>query len=182
MDLVLLIIDMQVGLFTPEMPRYDAEGVIARINQISGAVRRAKGSVLFIQHDTPPGEELTPHTAGWQILPALERAPGELALRKTACDAFYRTDLEQELNRRNARRLIITGCATDFCVDTTLRAAASRDFDIFVAADAHTTADRPHLAADAIIRHHNYMWENLILPGNRVTVSPTAALIDALGL
>jgi hypothetical protein len=28
----ILIIDMQMGLFKPETPRYDAEGVVQRIN------------------------------------------------------------------------------------------------------------------------------------------------------
>jgi nicotinamidase-related amidase len=103
-------------------------------------------------------------------------------IRKTACDAFYRTDLERYLKERGIRRLIVTGCATDFCVDTTVRSAASRDFEVLVAADGHTTADRPHLDAATIIRHHNYMWENLILPGSPVTIQPTKGLMRTLNL
>ena len=52
-----------------------------------------------------------------------------------------------------------TGSATDFCVDTTVRAAASRDYEVALIADGHTTRDRPHLEAAAIIQHHNWMWE-----------------------
>ncbi len=181
MNLALLVIDMQAALFENAL-RYDFQGVVARINLLSRSVRRASGTVIFIQHDGPPGDELAPGTHGWRILPVLEHASGDLLFHKNACDAFYGTVLAKELQQRNVRRLIITGCATDFCVDTTVRAAASRDFEIFVAADGHTTADRPHLDAAAIIRHHNYMWENLILPGRPVTVAPAAALIEALGL
>ena len=61
-------------------------------------------------------------------------------------------------------RLIITGCATDFCVDTTIRAAASRNFEVVVVEDGHTTADRPHVDALSVMRHHNWVWENLIHP------------------
>jgi len=46
---------------------------------------------------------------------------------KEACDAFYKTDLSRILQDHDTRELIVTGCATDFCVDTTVRAAASRD-------------------------------------------------------
>jgi nicotinamidase-related amidase len=71
----------------------------------------------------------------------------------------------------------VTGCATDFCVDTTVRAAASRDYEVVVVADGHTTRDRPHLDAASIIEHHNWMWENLILPRSQVRVVPTEELL-----
>ena len=47
--------------------------------------------------------------------------------------------------------LLVTGCATDFCVDTTVRVAASRDYEIVVVADGHTTADRA--ARGRAVRH-----------------------------
>ena len=60
--------------------------------------------------------------------------------------------------------LVIMGYATDFCVDTTVRSAASREFNVIVVAGAHTTKDRTVLAAKQIIAHHEWMWPNLICP------------------
>jgi len=37
----LVVIDMQVGCFGADTPRYDADGVVARINELARAVRRA---------------------------------------------------------------------------------------------------------------------------------------------
>jgi nicotinamidase-related amidase len=54
------------------------------------------------------------------------------------------------------------GFATEFCVDSTLRNAASKDFAIVVVADAHTTADNPVLKAELIRQHHNWAWANAI--------------------
>jgi nicotinamidase-related amidase len=174
----LLVVDMQVGLFEGDSPRYDAQGVIQRINEIARAVRAAGGVVIFIQHEDHGG--LQRGTEGWEILPALERVDADLCVHKQACDSFYETNLSDLLEHYGAQEIIITGCATDFCVDTTVRAAASRDYDVVVAEDAHTTRDRPHLDAPSIIRHHNWMWKSLILPRNEVKVLPATSIIEWL--
>ena len=173
----LLVIDMQAGLFGPESPRHDTEGVVDRINQLARAVRRAGGVVVFVQHDGPPGDPFEPGTEGWRFLASLERGAGDLVVHKTACDAFYRTELAEVLDKHRVSRLIVTGCATDFCVDTTIRAAASRDYEVVVAEDGHTTADRPHVDALSVIRHHNWVWQNLIHPRVQVKVEPVASLV-----
>jgi len=156
--IALLVIDMQVGLFEGDPPRDDADGVIRRINEVAKVVRATGGMVIFIQHEDDGG--LKRDTQGWEILPILERTDTDLLVRKQACDSFYETELADLLEQHGARQLIITGCATDFCVDTTIRAAASRNYEVVVVKDGHTTKDRPHLDAKSIITHHNWMWEN----------------------
>ena len=174
----LIVIDMQVGLFEGDPPRHDADGVIRRINEIAGVVRASGGMVIFIQHEDDGG--LKRDTQGWEILPALERMDTDLSVRKQACDSFYETELADLLEQHGARQLIITGCATDYCVDTTIRAAASRNYEVVVVKDGHTTKDRPHLDAKSIIGHHNWMWKNLILPRSDVKVLPASSVIDWL--
>jgi nicotinamidase-related amidase len=177
---VLLVIDMQVGLFKGEPPRYDADGVVMRINRIAATVRTTNGRVVFIQHEEPPGGLLVQGTEDWEILPALNRQKDDLLVPKQACDSFYETDLEDMLQELGVGELIITGCATEFCVDTTVRAAASRDYQVVVVADGHTTRDRPHLDAKTIIAHHNWTWKNLILPRKEVIVVDTSEVIENL--
>jgi len=176
--IALLVIDMQVGLFEGEPPRHDAEGVVQRINDIANSVRAIDSIVIFIQHED--SRAFTPGTKRWEILPDLRRKDTDLLVGKQACDAFYETELPDLLEQHGVRQIIMTGCATDFCVDTTIRAAASRDYEVIVAADAHTTKDRPHLDAESIISHHNWMWENLILPRSEVKVLPTASVVEWL--
>ncbi|MCP4113991.1 MAG: cysteine hydrolase [Desulfobacteraceae bacterium] len=170
-SIAMLVIDMQQGVFDA-LPRFDAKGVIERINRLAERVRAANGTVLFIQHDGPKGDVLEPGTDGWEFLATLNRRENDPVIRKTACDAFLGTGLADTLDRLKATTLIITGCATDFCVDTTLRSATSRGFDVLVPTDAHTTGDRLHLDAKTIIAHHNFMWENLILPEHPVKAAP----------
>ena len=107
-------------------------------------------------------------------------ARSDSRVSKTACDSFLDTELGFLLAEQAVDRLLICGCATDFCVDTTLRSAAARGFDVFAVTDAHTTADRPHLSAEKIIEHHHWMWEHLSLPkGRTVTLLTTDALLEA---
>ena len=177
MNIAFIIIDMQVGLFK-DIFRFDSEGVIQRINAIAETIHGIGGTIIFIQHEDEGG--LIPGSKGWEILPSLVREDNDLVIRKQACDSFYKTDLAETLHQNGITKLIIAGCATDFCVDTTIRAAASRDYKVTVVKDGHTTADRPHLKAEQIIQHHNYMWKNLILPSSRVRVLPAVKIIRRL--
>ena len=177
---VLLVIDMQVGTFDAPIPQHDADGVIGRINRLACALRRSGGCVIFIQHDGPAGDAFEPGSKGWQLIPELERAPEDRVVHKRACDAFYKTELKSLLDGLPTDQLLITGSATDYCVDTTVRAAASLDYRVTVVRDAHTTADRPYLGAVSIKNHHNSVWENLNLPDAKVSVTATDELLESL--
>jgi len=168
----LLIIDMQQAwLARTTNPCADVDGVVARINHAAAQVRAQGGEVIFIQHSDP---EAPIDTDGWQILPALHREPGDGYVRKLACDSFAGTDLAAQVS---GETLYIAGFATEFCVDSTVRAAASLGYRVAVLADAHTTSDRPHLDAKSIIAHHNWVWSSMDVPaGASILVEPTASL------
>ena len=158
-----LVIDVQTGLFRAEPAPFEAEAVVTRINSITAQARRAGAPVIFIQHDGEPGgEDVVPFTEGWKLHPRLEVQAADLVIRKTTCDAFYGTTLEAELRSRGITTLLLMGYATDFCVDTTLRSAGSKDFRVIVVADAHTTSDNPVLKAEVVRQHHNWAWANCI--------------------
>jgi len=158
-----LVIDVQTGLFRAKAVPFEAEAVIARINAVTAQARHAGAPVFFIQHDGEPGgEDVAPFTEGWKLHPDLEVRHADLVIRKTTCDTFYGTSLEAELRARGITTLLLMGYATDFCVDSTLRNAASKDFGIIVVADAHTTTDNPILKADVVRQHHNWAWANSI--------------------
>ena len=172
----ILVVDVQVGVFDTEPAPRDAAGVLARINQVTAAARGAGAPVIFLQHDGDPSEHwLTPFTSDWELHPTLKVERCDRVIRKTACDGFYRTELEDCLKGRAIETLVITGYATDFCVDTTIRSAASREYQVIVVTDAHTTRDRPVLAAGQIVAHHEWLWSNLICPKRVSLVSAVEA-------
>lgn len=173
----MIIIDLQTGSFGPTCPsRHDADAMFGRLNALARHVRSGDGLVIWVHHDGPLGDVLEPGTDGWDILPALDRCAEDATVSKTACDSFLGTDLEALLRTKNPDRVVITGWATDFCVDTTVRSCTARGFKTWVAADGHTVSDRPHLPATKIIEHHHYVWSNLIAPGGPVTIASCEAL------
>ena len=168
----LLIIDMQKGSFTPATPRFDADGVVTRINELSELFRKLGFPVIYIQHDGNGAGEFEKGDWDWENLDALNVEPTDLKVDKYANDSFYKSALADTLKSLKARQLYITGCATDFCVEATIQSAIAKDYDLTVVADAHTTADRPQLKAQQVIDHYNWVWQNMTPVGGRVLVKP----------
>ena len=175
----LLIVDMQVACFAGEPPRYDADGMVRRINALAAAMRR-HGLVVFVRHTEATGP-FAHSSPGWQVLSSLVIKPADRFVDKPACDSFLETNLDELLKQRDVTELVICGCATDFCVDTTVRTAGAHGYSVTVASDAHTTRDRPHLSATGVIAHHNYVWADFILPrGRTIRVVPTQQVLGEL--
>jgi nicotinamidase-related amidase len=172
---VVVVVDMQVGLLDGQ-PKHDLAGVIGRINALSDAVRRRSGVVIWIRHCGKPGDGFEQGSPGWAFLPELDRRGDDLVVDKTLNDAFAGSTLQETLKRLAADRVLVCGWATDFCVDSTIRSAVSHDYNVIVAGDAHTLNDRPHLDAASVIRHHNWVWSDLIT-NRSIRVATTAELI-----
>jgi nicotinamidase-related amidase len=178
---VLIVVDMQVGL-RRGAPKHDLTGVVARINSLAAKVRAQGGQVVWIRHCGVPGDDFAPDQPGWAFLPELDRQAADIEVAKTLNDPFAGTELKAKLAALAPARVLVAGWATDFCVDATVRSTVSNGFDVVVVSDAHTLSDRPHLAAPDVIRHHNWIWANLITQKS-IRVMPTReVLADSAGL
>ncbi len=172
----LIIIDMQKGSFV-DPGKFDLQGVIDRINKLSNHIRENNGKVIFVQHDGTAADRLIPHSSDWEILDSLTQSDTDIIVRKTTNDSFYETSLNEQLKALGSEQLIISGWATDLCVDSTIRSAVSLRYEVTVASDGHTVSHRPNLKADLVIAHHNWLWANLLTPGKSVEVKTTERLI-----
>ncbi|PXW45930.1 nicotinamidase-related amidase [Klebsiella oxytoca] len=166
---VVMVVDMQNGVFAT--PRIERERCVAQINRLV----RAADTVIFIQHSEEGG--LEEGSEGFALLPELEQPARALYVTKTACDAFYHTRLEEVLHEHDIKQFVICGCATDYCVDTTIKNGASRGYAITVAEDAHTTANRTAAQAITLIAHYNEVWRTLTVPGNPLRVKLTETIL-----
>jgi nicotinamidase-related amidase len=162
---VIIVVDMQIGLLSGAA-KHDLQGVIDRINSLLVMVRERSGKVVWIRHCGKSGDGFERGTAGWKFLPGLVHQRDDIVIEKTLNDPFVGTSLKETLSQLAPDRVLITGWATDFCVDATVRSAVSLDHDVVVVADAHTLSDRPHLGAQAVIEHHNWVWSGLITNGS----------------
>ena len=157
-ETALVVIDMQTILFDPEPA--EAEEVVARINGLASRAREAGVPVVWVQHETAGGD-LVADTAGWQLHPGLLATPSDLYVRKKMSDAFLRTPLHDLLAERGVRHVTVCGYSSEFCVDSSVRGAASRGYAVTLAADAHTSHDKPHATGLQIRLHENETLRNI---------------------
>ncbi|HEX4203062.1 MAG TPA: cysteine hydrolase family protein [Ktedonobacteraceae bacterium] len=156
----LLVIDVQVGLITGESPAYRSRQVLENVAYLLAQARATGTLIVYMQHESDPGTQLAPGQPAWEIHPTVTPAAGEIVLSKRASDSFYQTPLREVLQAHHIQRLIITGCRTEMCVDTTSRAAISRGYDVTLVQDAHSTTDSDLFRAEQIVNHHNYTLED----------------------
>jgi ureidoacrylate peracid hydrolase len=63
-----------------------------------------------------------------EILPELAPHPGDIVVSKHRYSGFFETDLDAQLRTLGTRNLIVTGCTTSVCVESTIRDAMFRDY------------------------------------------------------
>ncbi|HXI92513.1 MAG TPA: cysteine hydrolase family protein [Blastocatellia bacterium] len=168
-DSGLLIIDVQVGIIEA-LHAYRGREVLEQINTLLSKARTVNLPIIYIQHDGEAGHPLEAGTEGWQIHPEIKPHEEDLIIRKRASDSFFETTLQRELEARGVKHLIVTGCMTEYCVDTTARRAISMGYDVILVSDAHTTIDNKLLTAAQIIAHHNALLDGFDAGPHAVTV------------
>jgi ureidoacrylate peracid hydrolase len=93
---------------------------------------RPSGNCL-VGPDAPQG----PNSA--EIIAELAPRPEELVIAAHTYDKLYGTPLDLALRSQDIRYLVITGVTTDICVNSTVLAAASRDYRVTVVTNGVAT-------------------------------------------
>ncbi|ODT05941.1 MAG: isochorismatase [Mesorhizobium sp. SCN 65-20] len=181
MGKALLIIDVQKAILegkgTPErQPVLDAalDETVGRLRTLQDKARSAGIPVVVVQHDGPDGHRLATGTEGWEVRPELAPREGDFLVRKKSSDSFHETDLGTCLAQLGVSHLVVGGCMTQYCVDTTVRRAVSLGYDVTLVADGHMTADTAILSHADIIAHHNDTLDGFDAGDAVVEVRPAA--------
>ena len=112
----------------------------------------------------------SPMAPDWsELVPELERAPGDLVILKRQWGAFYGTDLDLQLRRRGLTTLVLCGIATEYGVESTARDAFERGYEQVFVSDAMSA-----LSAEA----HKHCLTRIFARMGRVR--DTAAVVAAL--
>jgi ureidoacrylate peracid hydrolase len=109
---------------------------------IPGHLARGAGRSMLCARGTPDAEIVD------ELLPYIR--PEDDIIQKHRASCFYSTNFEAELRIHGIRMLIITGTTSSFCVDSTIREAYARDFDVIVPGDA--ISDTEMEATRAVLR------------------------------
>ncbi|MFN8225481.1 MAG: isochorismatase family cysteine hydrolase [Mycobacterium sp.] len=94
-----------------------------------------RGGKTFIGEDGPMGRILVRGEKGHDIIEDLYPIDGEPVIDKPGKGSFYATDLEDILQNRGIKTLVVCGVTTEVCVHTTVREANDRGYRCVVLED-----------------------------------------------
>lgn len=142
----LVIIDMQKGIVgLPAV--HPMAGIIANVAALAKAFRaRGLPVVLVNVTERPPGRtefamNFNPPPDWDELIPELDRQPGDYTVTKANVGAFYGTALERILRWRGATQIFLCGVATSIGVEATAREAYDHGYNVVLATDATTDLD-----------------------------------------
>ncbi len=141
-DTAFLIIDLQNDYFPGgAMELEGADAAAAKAAQALADFRKKDFPVLHVRHlSVRPGSTFfIPGTKGADIRPVVAPRPGETVIEKNFPNAFRNTSLQEELQKRQVKNLVVAGMMTHMCVDASVRQAADLGYKVTLLADACAT-------------------------------------------
>jgi ureidoacrylate peracid hydrolase len=181
----LLVVDMQNAFCHPDgtlgISGVDVGPAVATIDPVRRLVEAARAAsvpVLWTQQEhfatdaSRARKRLASHTSkrkrvaalagSWDMAIVDELAPladdPSFVIRKHRFGSFYETRLEQVLRMLGTEALLVCGTTANACVDTTLREAYLRDYDVVAVTDA-IAAVRPEWEPTAHAVWAQYLGE-----------------------
>jgi ureidoacrylate peracid hydrolase len=170
----LIVIDMQNAFMLPGVGFAEiktAPEIVPNINGLETAVRSAGATVVWIamthtddvdvdwttygalyteEIDARRAQALTRGTKGREFVETLDVQPGEPVIEKTRFSALVQgsSELDAFLRARDIDTLLITGCLTDVCCESTGRDGMMLDYRVVMVTDANAAdTDADHNAA-----------------------------------
>jgi nicotinamidase-related amidase len=150
----LISIDLQGLVLGRALAPHSAQQIVDNTAAIARKLKAEGGTTIFVTVGfsadyadavNQPVDETTTFPEGG--LPAAAMTPPpeiaaltpDVAILKRHWSAFYGTELDLQLRRRGIRTVILTGVATNFGVESTVRDAYAHNYAVIVAEDATTT-------------------------------------------
>ena len=171
----LVAVDLQNGFMKPGVAFSlveQAQSIVPNVNRLASALRKAGGTVVWVyntfteetlvswshmhEYLTRPErrqkriEVMSEGTEGHALWPDLITVPEDLRVKKLRYSAFIQgsSDLEGQLRVRGIDTVLIVGCATNVCCESTARDAMMLNFKTVMVSDANAAStDEEHANA-----------------------------------
>jgi nicotinamidase-related amidase len=148
----IVVIDLQKGIVRMPGAPYPRPAVVANCARLLAAARQAGAQPVLVHVGGSPDladrlrptvdqpmRATAPPPPDWsELIPELDRQPGDVVILKRQWGAFYGTDLDLQLRRRGLGTIVLCGIATEFGVESTARDAFERGYELVFAEDAMT--------------------------------------------
>jgi nicotinamidase-related amidase len=155
--------------------------MIPRLARLIEGARAAGVRVVYVQMTTLPGRaiespaqirfNLRLHLAsnggeplrytedgstGQQVIDELAPGPNDLMVKKYRSSGFWGTNLDMLLRSNGILSVIVTGCTTEGCVESTARDALFNDYYVVVPEDCVASDDRAQHDASMLLMRHRF--------------------------
>jgi nicotinamidase-related amidase len=104
----------------------------------------------------PPLLYTVPGTPGHDFVGELTPLPGEIVVRKYRSSAFWGTNMELLLRSNDIRTVVVGGCTTEGCVESTARDAMFCDHYVVIADDCVGSDDKEQHDASMLLMSHRF--------------------------
>jgi ureidoacrylate peracid hydrolase len=93
---------------------------------------------------------------GQQLIPELTAQDGDLMVKKYRSSGFWGTNLDMLLRSNGIQSVVVTGCTTEGCVESTARDAMFNDYYVVIAEDCVASDDRAQHDASMLLMRHRF--------------------------
>ncbi len=139
----LIVIDMLKDFVEPDGKLYcgeTAQAIVPFVREKIEEFHRTGEPVIFLMDnhapDDPEFKMFPPHcvagTSGAEVIDTLPVGPGDYRVPKTRYSGFFRTNLEEILQKEAPDVVHIVGVCTSICVMYTCADLRNRDFEVVV--------------------------------------------------
>lgn len=179
----LILIDIQKGFDDEEYwggnrNNKDAEQKSAMILK---KWRALKLPVFHIVHSSQdPASRLHKSHAGFEIKDEVKPISGEPVIEKNVNSAFIGTDLQEQLESKGIKDLVIVGLTTNHCVSTSTRMAGNFGFKVLLISDATATFDRTGINGELFTAETIHQTSLASLNDEFATVIDTQKLFELI--
>ena len=140
----LIVIDLQKGI--AGLPTVHPAGeIIGRAAQLASAFRKRGLPVVLVNVTemalgrTDAGRRNVAFAEDWtELVPELERQPGDFLITKQRVGAFLGTPLDGYLRERGVSQVFLTGISTSAGMESTARSAYDLGYNVVLVLDAMT--------------------------------------------
>lgn len=169
----LLALDLQEYFLQAESHAFipSAPAILPGIGKLVAAFTDADYPVVMTRHLNSP-EDAGMMSKWWRDLIepqtsyshniTIETLGKYIYINKKQYDAFYQTNLEEELIKRATRQVVICGVMTHLCCETTARSAFMRGFEVFFTVDGTATYNEELHRASLLTLSHGFAVPVLI--------------------
>lgn len=155
MKTALLVIDVQQALVDAQPAQVETFQI--NIALLIQAAHTSGVEVVYIQHDGGAEDPLERGTSGWALDRSLRPSASERIFDKRYPSAFKETKLREYLLARGIERLMICGMQTEYCIDSSVKAAFEHGFSVLVPSGATTTYSNPFLSGEKLVSYYEHM-------------------------